>query len=52
MKLTAVSLLLRGRRYTAFVMLDAVNPVVTEPMLAEIFPAFRQVGRGVTYSIH
>ena len=48
-KLTAISIYFNGRKHFAFVMLD--SPVVTECMLAEIFPEFRKVTRGDTYSI-
>lgn len=52
MKLTAVTLYLNGRRYSAFVMLPADKPVVTEAMLSDLFPAFRSVRRGDTFGVH
>ena len=52
MKLTAITLYLNGRRYSAFAMLDANKPAVTEAMLRDLFPAFRNVRRGDTYSVH
>lgn len=51
MKLTAVSLYVNGRRYTAFINLPGDNPVVTDAMLRDMFPVYRCMDRGETYSL-
>lgn len=48
MKLTLVSIMIHGRRYSAFAMLNGAD--VCESMLRDMFPVFRNLPRGTTYS--
>lgn len=50
-KLTAISVYIRGVKYSAFAMLDAIKPVASEETLRKLFPAFNAMGRGETWSI-
>ena len=50
MKLTLISITINGKRLSAFVDLPA-NAAITEEMLSSVFPEFKNLGRGHTYSI-
>ena len=50
MKLTLVSIVIHGRRHSAFVQLGH-GQNMTEEKLCSIFPALKKMARGHTYSI-
>lgn len=49
-KLTMVSVTIDRVKYVAFVMLDAVKPVLSVEALKKIFPAYKKLNRGDTWS--